>query len=55
MKLACTLEELYKGCTKRPAVKATVPADPWGMGVATRWVRNGGVVLYYIYTRASIQ
>lgn len=33
-----TLEELYKGCTKRPVVKATVPTDPWGMGMAARCV-----------------
>ena len=36
--LVCTLEELYKGATKHPTVKATVPTDPWGMGTATRCV-----------------
>lgn len=35
-KLVCTLEELYKGCTKHPSVKAAVPTDPWGMGMAAR-------------------
>lgn len=46
MRLECSLEELYKGATKHPRVKATVPADPWGMGTATRYNKRCLLVLH---------